>query len=369
MHDHQMGRPTEPRSVNKSKWRRIALSLALVATSSCSGASPTTPDDTAQFRAITSAVFANERLWLLQDDGALVNLEPNGSSIVPVNLDGKVLAICRAEDGIAALVERTDSWAIELGSSRDWDEQTTVPTNGETLIAMACGNGRESAVLVTNRRLVRVVESDVQAVSLSNTIEPPYVTATALAADNFVWLGLNNGEWGGGLARISLNDGQVSIIQSNRSGELCGGPLNTECDPVNGLAVSPWRPECVVAAIGLVHMMAHGRIVEICGGNVDRRYFKPFDPQPPRNELDNGEPASTVAFFGLASSNRELVAVGLDGIYQFDASGKARHQNLPDFRDIDGYRVSFDIPGVALVLTEVNARASLSGSVPLLAVR
>jgi len=35
----------------------------------------------------------------------------------------------------------------------------------------------------------------------------------------------------------------VSAIERNTSGELCGGPLNTECDPVNGIAAEPQKPE------------------------------------------------------------------------------------------------------------------------------
>jgi hypothetical protein len=153
------------------------------------------------------------------------------------------------------------------------------------------------------------------------------------------------------------------------SGELCGGPLNTDCDPVNGLIVSPWRPSCVVAAIGMVHMMSHGRIVEICDKSVRRLYFKPLDPQPPRNKVDNGEPASTMAFFGVVRLAGAMTAVGLDGIYRFNEPQSPQFQSMPHFENKSGYRVNFDLPGIALVMTEANARASLSGSVPLIAVR
>jgi hypothetical protein len=192
---------------------------------------------------------------------------------------------------------------------------------------------------------------------------------TTLGTPDAVWVGFNVGEWGGGLRRISRNNGTVQTVERNRSGELCGGPLNSGCDPVNGVITAPWNPACVVAAIGLVHMMSHGRIVEVCGSNVRRLYYKALDPQPPRNKLDEGEPASTVAFFGLTRNGNTWWAVGIDGLYRFDGAHQPMFSPLPKFENKGGYWVSFAVPGIALVLTDVNQRRSMSGSVPIMAAR
>ncbi len=124
-----------------------------------------------------------------------------------------------------------------------------------------------------------------------------------------------------------------------------------------------------MAAIGLVHMMAHGRIVEVCGKDVRRLYFKPLDPQPPPGTLDDGEPSSTIAFFGLNRINSTLWAVGIDGLYRFEGKQAPEFRPLPKFENKGGYWVSFDVPGIALIMTDVNQRLSLGGSVPLMAVR
>ncbi|CCD95126.1 hypothetical protein BRAO375_40014 [Bradyrhizobium sp. ORS 375] len=42
---------------------------------------------------------------------------------------------------------------------------------------------------------------------------------------------------------------------------------------------------------------------------------------------------------------------------------------MPHFKDIGVTAVSFDIPGLALVLTSANQRFSLSGNTPLLVSR
>jgi hypothetical protein len=97
--------------------------------------------------------------------------------------------------------------------------------------------------------------------------------------------------------------------------------------------------------------------------------IKPLDPQPPRGTLEEGEPSSTVAFFGLARRGNLLWTIGVDGIYRFTGQQAPDFRPLPKFQNKGGYWVSFDIPGIALVMTDVNQRASVSGAVPIMAVR
>ncbi len=286
-----------------------------------------------------------------------------------VNVGGKVWDMCKSQDLLTVLVDDSETWTLKQASDDGWRELGSTSVENERLIAMDCDTDQTGAALLTDKRLIEMADGEERSTYLSESITPPYVTATILVSSDSVWLGLNNGEWGGGLRRISRTDGQVETIERNRSGELCGGPLNTDCDSVNGLALSPWKPNCVIAAVGMVHMMSHGRIVEVCGETVQRLYFKPFDPQPPRNTFDDGEPSSTIAFFGLAGLPDGLIATGLDGIYRFDEAAAPHFRPLPEFQNIEGYRVSFEIPDVVLVLTQVNARASMSGSVPIMTVR
>ncbi|WP_334183301.1 hypothetical protein [Novosphingobium sp.] len=208
-----------------------------------------------------------------------------------------------------------------------------------------------------------------RAVKLSEELQPPFAIGTALINGNTIWIGFNAGEWGGGLRRITRGEGKIEVVEKNQSGELCGGPLNTECDPVNGIVASPSNPSCVVAAVGLVHMMSHGRIVEVCDETVRRLYFKPDNPQPPYGKLDKGEPASTTAFFGLTRAGDTVWALGTDGLYRFDGSSSPQFRSLPKFENRGGYQVSFDVPGVVLLMTDVNQRRSLSGAVPIMVPR
>jgi hypothetical protein len=116
-------------------------------------------------------------------------------------------------------------------------------------------------------------------------------------------------------------------------------------------------------------MMSHGRLVEVCGTQVRRLYFKPLDPQFPHGSIDEGEPASTVAFSGLARRGQALWAVGSDGLYRFTEPRSPEFRPFPKFRNAGGYRISFDVPGIVLVMPDVNGPAFTSGAVPLMAVR
>jgi hypothetical protein len=182
------------------------------------------------------------------------------------------------------------------------------------------------------------------------------------------FVGFNAGEWGGGLRRIDRRTGTVSTIERierDDPDDLCAGPLNTACDPVNGIVTSPWNSQCVVAAIGLVHFMAHGRIVEVCGTTVRTLYVKSLDESPTKT----GHGGSSVAFFGLSRNGDALWAAGIDGVYDIKAKGIAVTRPMPEFKDVGGVYVNFDSPQMILVLTQINRRASISGSVPLMVLR
>jgi len=349
----------------------IATAIAAASVQACSNT--TAPSDETiqrEMKPIVRAVFAHDRLWLLHLDGSLASLRPDDAQPEAVASTGKLVEICKSAGRLMAVLDDgRGAWTLQQYSPDRWAVRATLPTEGDTLVALGCNGGGDGVTLVTNRRLLEVEGATIRSVKLKQELQPPLVNGTALAAGDAVWVGFNVGEWGGGLRRIARSDGKISTVAYNKSGELCGGPLNTDCDPVNGLVVAPSNPACVVAAIGLVHMMSHGRIIEVCGNDVRRLYFKPLDPQPPHGTIEDGEPSSTVAFFGLTRGDDTLWAVGIDGLYRFAGQQAPEFRPLPKFQNRGGYWVSFEIPGIALVMTDVNQRASMSGAVPIMAVR
>jgi len=110
-------------------------------------------------------------------------------------------------------------------------------------------------------------------------------------------------------------------------------------------------------------------VVEVCGDQVERLYYKPYGGKASSGYSSGDEPFSTVAFFGLKRAGDTLWAVGIDGIYSIGEGGSAHSIPLPNFKEIGGIKMSFDLPQFILILTNVNQRLSLSGSVPILVPR
>lgn len=315
------------------------------------------------------AVFADQHLWLLSDAGVLSAIAENGNERVVQNLSGPVLDVC-ARDGDPVVVTggRDLPWTLYRWADQKWSSTKTVPTDGDSFVSISCMGGTET--ILTSKRLIMADGSRaIHAVSLSGRLHHGRISAS-YDSGRYLFVGINAGEWGGGLARIDKDTGEIFSVEKNLTGQSCGGPLNSECDPVNGITGEPWNNNCLVVAVGLVHMMAHGRIVEVCGDAIRTVYTRPMESGFWAS-FSKGKtpPDETEAFFGLNSNGGTLWAVGTRGLYQIDRHGAATMSPLPRFRTIGGIEVSFDNPRVILVMTSTNERRSVSGSVPMLVPR
>jgi hypothetical protein len=76
----------------------------------------------------------------------------------------------------------------------------------------------------------------------------------------------------------------------------------------------------------------------------------------------------TVPVFGLADGEDGVWAVTPVAALRFDHDTVAERHPLPKLEDMGSVLVSREIPGVLLVATAINWRASLSGMTPLIAV-
>lgn len=349
--------------------KRILLSAALLFLGTCVAHAGELPQPS-QANSISRAVFGDGRLWLLTDDGAVSAITPGAKLRLPGKLPDRVLDLC-ATGGVVQLLtcprEGCGTWSLRRLEGGHWDVIASVASNGEPVVAAQCVRPGAMTVL-SSGRLVEIEPHATRAVALSGRL-PIEGVASMHATQADVFVGINAGEWGGGLRRIDRQTGKVDAID-RRGHELCSGPLNGDCDPVNAIVDDPWKDGCLVVAIGLVHFAPHGRLDEICGDHVDRLWFRAFPTEGrERKPLPGEEPFRTEAFFGLARSGSALMAVGLDGLYRFQGHGEPMRMPLPEFETIDGVAVSFALPDVVLVLTGINQRRSLSGTVPLLVPR
>ena len=177
-----------------------------------------------------------------------------------------------------------------------------------------------------------------------------------------VYVGINRGEWGGGLQRVDLGTGTVTDVERCDSPELCEGPLNSDCDPVTGVIPDPLNESCVLAAIGLRHFVSHGRILRVCGERVTLVSEIVVRQEPCWKHKE------TEAFFGLTpSADGGFLAIGGEALYAFVPDGtRAERHTLPKPRRASGMFMSREISGVLVLWTDVNWAVSVSGYTPLL---
>lgn len=324
------------------------------------------PERPGQEDFLTTAVYAEDRLYLLSDAGQLFSLTEADHEARREDAGAKVRDICKVDGDLVALTAgaTAESVVLRRHTAQGWAAAVPIAVKKDEGRTLFCEG--KSAMLLTDTRLITVAAGQTSELALKGDIR--WGLPATLATPDAIYLGINRGEWGGGLQRIDRATGEITQVE-DMIPDSCKGLLNTNCDPVNGLAVLPWRPDCIAAAIGLIHFYGHGRIVTICGDKIERLYVKQFGERSPNKNLPEDEAYQTIPFYGLMPAGDKLMAVGVDGLYTFDSSGAATFETMPAFKTIGPFHVSFARPDMILVLTSVNSRMSIGGAVPMLVAR
>lgn len=223
-----------------------------------------------------------------------------------------------------------------------------------------------SGPMVLCVQTIRILSADKQAwhqIKLKGKLRGGFqwTLASPLSGDS-VYVGFNTGEWGGGLQRVDLRTGVVTNIERRDTKELCEGPLNSDCDPVTGVIPDSKNKDCILAAVGLSHMLSHGRILRICTKNVTLVFEK-----SETLEINGNKVRVTEAFFGLVpNGDGGFWGITSKAVYRFGADGtKKEHYALPKLKPVSGIYLSRELPGVIVVRTDANWAVSVSGYTPL----
>jgi hypothetical protein len=304
-------------------------------------------------------IFADGRLWLLSQSGALSSLRVGDQSATHESTPALVFDIC-ARQGKPVIVtchgKRCESFALWRRLDATWSIESTVKIDGDNIVAMACSE--EATTLLTNLRAIQIQRGKTRAGGQgwrpSNRIPAPLVTAVHAQGDA-VFIGLDAGEWGGGLLRIDLISGRTTTVGGKDPGEHCGAVLDPACDPVNAIAPAPWNTGCVVAAVGLSHLGSHGRLVEICGSKL-----RPIGGITAPSGSHRRSAVDSEAFYGLARSGNLLWAAGLTSLYRVDENS-TKPVPLPALKTVAGFGISFDIPGLVVVVRSAHGGMAVGG--------
>ncbi|CCE03535.1 hypothetical protein [Bradyrhizobium sp. STM 3809] len=352
---------------------------------------------------ILRAVFAEQRLWLVGSDGELSSIAENGERLDAAMPDrvldlfvqeGRVVIVTSQRKTCAQWMANPNAlWTVRRRVGTGWETVAEIACRGETLVT--AGATGETITLLTEQRIINLTGGSQSETTLSRsssdelsrmfdpsrpldqqqaTINFPFpltylyrlgsgpsrragLVGAMLVTPAHIFVGYNAGEFGGGLKRIDRATGAIFDIGDD--------------EPIHGIVSIPWKPDCVAIAVGLVHMVASGRIMEVCDHSVRVLYERKVSEETVSNAdgRTGWIPEHTTAFFGLMRTGEDLLAAGHDGLYRISSGDVVRQIPLPHFKDIGGIAVSFDIPDLALVLTSANQRFSLSGLTPLLVAR
>lgn len=256
---------------------------------------------------LSRAVFADGRLWLLSDAGELSTIVPGKKVRVDAHLPEPALDICASDGVLRALTCARGScttWTLRRWAEARWTATGTIRADGDSLAAISCADTGATLVL-TDRRLIEIVDGKVSSVALSEKLRTGTVTSIHVAGDR-VFAGINAGEWGGGLRRVDRKTGKVLVIEKT-NGALCGGPLNTACDPSmesqtshGSRNASRWQSVSCTS----LHMVASSRsVVTTSDVSTSGRLVTPVargsqkaetNRSRPRHSLDLSVPARTL---------------------------------------------------------------------------
>lgn len=172
------------------------------------------------------------------------------------------------------------------------------------------------------------------------------------ASDGTIYVGFNAGEWGGGLSRIDPETGTVELLGDLSPDSGCTKPLDVECDPVVSIIPDPEHEACVLAAVGLVHFVATGRLLRVCGADVELAW--------------TSDAQSEAAVFGVAALGSTVVLSTSEGIVQLGPDPLVLSADPIALEHHGELWISPDLGGVLFVGTEANRTFSVSGMTPLL---
>lgn len=151
-----------------------------------------------------------------------------------------------------------------------------------------------------------------------------------------LFVGYNKGEWGGGLRRVDVSTGTVSIVGTANE-ETCAGLLNLECDPVVGVVPDPERTDCVLVGVSLAHLGGRsGEVARVCGEIVTSVFADPLPIVPNSIVFRAGQ---TWPFDSLIATQDGWIAVGQDRFAR-SRSGVVTVEAIPPLRPWAGLQIS-----------------------------
>ena len=195
---------------------------------------------------ILEAVELGHRVWIVRPDGQLQTYNAENGNLIAQSPNENYFHILRGTEG--------QLWTLRWRERPTQNSGRTVTSarqhDAEVLeyppITLTAQSGLSALVLtnygpliVTQTQILRLDDRSWRATPLTHELAGGFSRANSLLADGrTLYLGFNNGEWGGGMQRIDLTTGAVDRVDRRETGSLCADPLNSACDPVTGVILT-----------------------------------------------------------------------------------------------------------------------------------
>lgn len=262
-----------------------------------------------------------DHLWLRGQSGKIVRFDRSTGARIVV-----------AEDVIDMLPDWQRLWILSSNdnglSLRDLRTSGPPVIQGHTpgqAISLFPTSSERPGILTTRLVLTPSGDNDWSERSLAALLDG--ASATTADGAGGLYIGLNQGEWGGGLRRIDMVTGAIAFV-TEPSEELCGGLINPECDPVVGAFPDPDQPGCIITATGLAHLsLGTGHVLRVCGETIASVFRAPTRISEP-NRLVTGE----WPFFSLTQTHDGWIAISHKRYFR-SHSGRVLEHPLPVLRD------------------------------------
>ncbi|HEX7759416.1 MAG TPA: hypothetical protein VF459_07940 [Caulobacteraceae bacterium] len=339
-------RPFRPRPLFALLAAALSLAPALPASANDPGA------DGLIGRDVRSGVAAGGKLWI-SSFGALVAID-EATNVRHVEIPNGLIDVAKWKGEVWALRRRADLPAPSPAQARysayvvkgvrmfELPPVLATTAEGPQGLAMSASGPRlvgRTTLWTLDRNASRWRETRLRR---EKAPAPPGVMTLAATTDgSAIFVGWNAGEWGGRLERINTATGAVTTRTTA---------------PVTGLVADPQHPGCVLAAYGLSHLgMTMGQLARVCG-----------DAETPVLQHKVGEPAAgqSEPIFGIAADGDTIWAVSGKTLYRLSPKGQDSFP-LGEWVWLSDLKVTRPAPGAILVLTDLNAHFSTSGSTPL----
>lgn len=347
----------------------VALALACCTNAAHAGdKAPTDPD--LGDRIVQAAVY-DGKLWLMGAPGSehatmssLVSLDLATNTRTLEDKNGTV-ALHRATSGLWVLRRQKNdpaaNYVVSARSHEGWTKLAEIALYpDEHPIALTDLRGGPAIVTSKAIRFRAAGKNYWTYLSLEEFKPWGMSVATASLDGSQIYLGFDRGEWGGGLMRIDVASGGGKMVEKRGPG-LCEGDLNSDCSPVTGIVPDPEHPACVIVSWGLAHFTTSGRILRVCGDEVQVVHKDEKMEHYPGGDFPVSDP-----FFALAPAPKGFWTVSYGSLLHFEADTLVKTYDLPELRPNGGIWMSREIPGVIVIRTDANWGMSLSGYTPLI---